>query len=379
MAKDQEKELPKLNRENLKEALKIFKYVYPYRWAFFGGLFLIFISRAVFMVFPYLSGLMVDVAQGNSDVEISLNQIGIYLVAILLAQGVVSYARILLFAYSSEKGVGDLRKGLYQKIISLPIFFFENNRSGDLLSRITSDVGKLYSAFSVTLAEFIGQVFILVGGIIFLAFRAPELSLIMLLTFPVVLVAAMFFGRFIRKMSKERQEELANSNIILSETIEGIRVVKAFTNEVFESIRYGKSINSVVKISLRYANFRALFASFIVIFIFGALFFIIWQGAKMLQAGTMTAGQLIEFISYTAIIGGSIASLGNFYTEIIGALGATERIREIMGEDSEVEIEETQHIPTLPLKGHIEYKDVHFSYPTRNDIPVLKGIDFKVP
>ncbi|MEL6721141.1 MAG: ATP-binding cassette domain-containing protein, partial [Bacteroidota bacterium] len=139
------------------------------------------------------------------------------------------------------------------------------------------------------------------------------------------------------------------------------------------------SINSVVKISLRYANFRALFASFIVIFIFGALFFIIWQGAKMLQAGTMTAGQLIEFISYTAIIGGSIASLGNFYTEIIGALGATERIREIMGEDSEVEIEETQHIPTLPLKGHIEYKDVHFSYPTRNDIPVLKGIDFKVP
>ncbi|MEL6721516.1 MAG: ABC transporter transmembrane domain-containing protein, partial [Bacteroidota bacterium] len=235
MAKDQEKELPKLNRENLKEALKIFKYVYPYRWAFFGGLFLIFISRAVFMVFPYLSGLMVDVAQGNSDVEISLNQIGIYLVAILLAQGVVSYARILLFAYSSEKGVGDLRKGLYQKIISLPIFFFENNRSGDLLSRITSDVGKLYSAFSVTLAEFIGQVFILVGGIIFLAFRAPELSLIMLLTFPVVLVAAMFFGRFIRKMSKERQEELANSNIILSETIEGIRVVKAFTNEVFES------------------------------------------------------------------------------------------------------------------------------------------------
>ncbi|MEN0046916.1 MAG: ABC transporter transmembrane domain-containing protein [Bacteroidota bacterium] len=380
MAKDQEKEqLPKLNRENLKEALKIFKYVYPYRWAFFGGLFLIFVSRAVFMVFPYLSGLMVDIAQGEAEAGLTLNQVGIYLVIILVIQSFVSYVRILLFAYSSEKGIGDLRKGLYQKIISLPIFFFENNRSGDLLSRITADVGKLYSAFSVTLAEFLGQVFILIGGIIFLAFRAPELSLIMLLTLPVVLVGAMFFGRFIRKMSKERQEELASSNIILSETIEGIRVVKAFTNELFESLRYGKSINSVVKISLRYANYRALFASFIVIFIFGALFFIIWQGALMLQNGTMTAGRLIEFISYTAIIGGSIASLGNFYTEIIGALGATERIREIMGEDSEVEIEEEQEIVSIPLQGQIEYKNVHFSYPTRNDVPVLKGINFEVP
>ncbi|NJL74952.1 MAG: ATP-binding cassette domain-containing protein, partial [Saprospiraceae bacterium] len=369
----------KLNRETLNEALKIFKYIKPYRWAFFGGLALIFLSRLVFMVFPYLSGLMVDVAQNVSTVDLTLNQIGLYLILILIVQGVVSYARVLLFAYASEKGIADLRKSVDQKLISLPIIFFEKNRSGELLSRITDDVGKLYSAFSVTLAEFLGQVVVLIGGIAFLAFRAPTLSLIMLGTLPVVLIGAMFFGRFIRKMSKERQQEMAQSSIVLSEAIQGIREVKAFTNELFEMMRYSTSTDRVVQISLRFAHFRALFALFIIVFIFGALFFIVWQGAIMLSNGTMTAGRLIEFITYTSIIGGSIASMGNFYTEIIAALGATERIREILNETEEVNLSEALPTDIPKLKGNINYQEVAFSYPARKDVTVLKDISFEVP
>jgi len=369
---------PRLNREKLREAAQVFRFIRPYRWPFIFGLVLLFLSSLVFMIFPYLSGLMVDVAQGNAELDISLGQVGWVLLGVLIAQGLTSYLRILLFSIVSEKGIADVRKALYQKLVALPIVFFEQSRVGELVSRLTADVEKLYSAFSITLAEFIRQIIILVAGIAFLAVRAPKLSLIMLGTFPVIVIGAMVFGRYIRRLSKDRQEELAVSNTVLNETIQAIQAVKAFTNEIFEAMRYGRSIDKVVSIALHYARWRALFSAFIVTFLFGALFFIIWQGAMMVANGTMTAGQLIEFVVYTGILGGAIAGLGNFYTEIMGAVGATERIREILNEETEVEVSPAATVERVPLKGNIRYENVHFSYPTRKDMPVLKGLDFQL-
>ncbi len=368
----------KLTREKLIEAAGIFKYIRPYRWSFFFGLVLLFLSTLTFLVFPYLSGLMVDIAQDEAEMDLNLKDVGWILALVLVAQGVVSYLRIYLFSIVSEKGIADVRRALYDKLIGLPMTYFEHARVGELVSRLTADVEKLYNAFSITLAEFLRQVIILVVGILFLAIRAPKLSLIMLATFPVVIVGAMVFGRFIRKLSKERQEELAEANNILNETMQAIQAVKAFTNELFESVRYGKRIDRVVQIALGYARWRALFSVFIVTFLFGALFFIIWQGAYMVQTGEMTVGLLIEFVAYTAIIGGSIAGLGNFYTQLLGAIGATERIREILKDESEIEVAGSQQQPDIPVEGHIAYEDVHFSYPTRRDVPVLKGLSFNV-
>ncbi|MEZ5057844.1 MAG: ABC transporter transmembrane domain-containing protein [Saprospiraceae bacterium] len=369
--------LPKLNRERLKEALKIFRYIRPYRAHLIGGLVLLFISSMVFMVFPLLSGQMIDVATGTSDLNITLSDIGLGLLLILVIQGFVSYWRVTLFAVVSEKGIAAVRSALYEKMVSLPIVFFEKSRVGDLVSRVTADVEKLYNTFSITLAEFIRQIIILITGIIFLAITTPKLALIMLATFPVIVVGAMIFGRFIRKLSKERQQALADTNIILSETMGTIEVVKAFTNEVFEVFRYSKTNDNVVKVSLRYARGRAFFSVFIVSILFGALFFIVWQGAMMVQDGTITAGGLIAFVSYTAIIGGAIAGLGNFYTELVGAIGATERVREILADESEVNVQDDK-IDAVPLTGDIQYSNVEFSYPTREDIKVLKNFSMSV-
>lgn len=370
--------LPKLNRENLREALSIFQFIRPYRWMLFLGLLLLFLSSMVFMVFPYLSGVMVDVAQGKSGLPFNLTQIGIFFLVILTVQGFFSYARVILFARVSEMGIADIRKALYDKLITLPIVFFEKSRVGELVSRLTADVEKLYNAISWTLAEFIRQVIILIAGVVFLAVSTPRLALIMLATFPVVVVSAMFFGRIIRRLSKARQEELANSNTIVSETMQTIQTVKAFTNEWFEAMRYGKSNSQVVKISLKFAHGRAMFSVFIILVLFGALFFIIWQGANLLQAGKITAGDLIAFVSYTAIIGGAIAGLGSFYTELLGAVGATERVREILRQESEVQISGRSERSPMPLKGDIRFENVHFRYPTREDVAVLKGVDLEV-
>jgi len=368
----------KVTKENFKDALKIFEYIRPHKWSFIGGMFLLFVSSMVFMIFPYLIGLMVDIAQGKSDYAFSLEQIGFVLVAVLFVQGFVSYTRVILFANVSEKGIADIRKSLYQRMISLPITFFEENKMGDLISRLTSDVEKLYSTFSITLAEFFRQIIILFVGILFLAITTPRLSLIMLLTIPVVVVCAIFFGRYIRKLSKERQKKLAASNSILGESIQSIQVVKAFANELFETKRYGKSIGDVVTIAMKYARGRAAFSVFIVTILFGALFFIIWQGAMMVQDGTLTAGKLVSFVTYTFIIGGSIASLGNFYPEILGAIGATERIREILNTEGEIDLEKKPHLNPLNIKGNIQFENVHFRYPTRQDMPILKGINLNI-
>ena len=368
----------KLSRESLREAVKIFVFVRPYRWYIISGLIMLFFTSMIFMVIPFLSGQMVDIAQGNSRLNLSLKQVGGLFAIVLIIQGILAYSRVMVFAIASEKGIADVRKALYNKIISLPIVFFEENRIGDIVSRLTADVEKLYNAFSVTLAEFLRQVLILIAGIVFLAITTPRLALIMLATFPLIVVGAMVFGRYIRRLSKERQDQLADTNIILSETTQSINSVKTFTNEAYESGRYRTSIQSVIKIALKFAQGRAIFSVFIVSILFGALFFILWQGAMMVQSGVMTAGDLIAFVAYTAIIGGAIAGLGNFYANLLGAIGATERIREILTKESEVEIEQVGKIKLDHFSGDIQYKDVHFSYPTRKDVPVLKGINMEI-
>jgi ATP-binding cassette, subfamily B, bacterial len=368
----------KLNKESLQQAMAVFKYIRPYRWQFILGMVLLVLTSLVFMVFPYLIGLMIDIAEGKSDLNLSLNDVGLGLVLILLVQGFISYARVLLFAEVSEKGVADIRTAVYKKIISLPITFFEENKTGDLISRITADVERLYNTLSITLAELLRQIIILVIGIGFLVWTTPRLSMVMLVTIPVVVGGAMIFGRYIRKLSKERQDSLAASNSFLSEALLGIQVIKAFTSEIFETKRYSNSINEVVRVALNYARSRAIFVVFIITIMFGGLFFVIWQGAVMLEQGTLTPGALTSFVTYTFIIGGSIASLGNFVTEVLGALGATERIRTILEDESEVDLtHDTVESPSI--EGNISFKNVHFTYPTRKDIPILKGISIDIP
>ena len=375
---EKEQSRPKLSRESLREALKIFEYIRPYRWQFIFGLFLLFLGSTVFLVFPKIIGQMLDVAQGKIQDNVDLPKIGAWLIGILVFQGIVSYLRVMMFAQVSERGTADIRVALYRRLISLPIVFFEKSRVGELVSRLTNDIEKLYNTFYFVLAEFLRQIIILVGGIGVLWWMSHRLALVMLATFPVIVIGAMLFGRWVRKLSKQRQDKLAESNTILDETLQSIHAVKAFTNELFESQRYSRSNQTVVGISMRYAQGRAVFAVFIITMLFGALFFVIGYGMWMVQTNQITAGELISFVTYTAIIGGSIASLGNFYTELVGAVGATERIREILKTPSEAEERPRGGVKAGRFRGNISFENIQFSYPTRADVPVLKGVSLEI-
>ena len=357
---------------------RILGFIRPYRWYFLTGLTLLCTSSLIFMIFPGAAGEMANAATGNSRFHLSVRQYGYLFLVILVLQGLFSYLRTVLFAIVSEKGMADVRKALYDKLITQPVSFFEAHRVGELTSRITADVEQLQSAFSITLAEFIRQIVILISGVGILVWLAPKLSMIMLLSFPFVVILAIVFGRFIKSLSRQRQDQLALTNTIVDETLQSFYVVKSFTNEWFESLRYANSVKTIVKISLKFARTRGLFFVFIITVLFGGIFFVLWRGALFVEQGEMAVGDLFSFIIYTGLIGGAIATIGNMYTSLAGALGASERILEILDRKSEVQIRDLENESIPRLKGVITFKNVSFSYPTRNDIQILKQINFHV-
>jgi ABC-type multidrug transport system fused ATPase/permease subunit len=257
-----EEKAKRLTIQQLREARSMLAFIRPYRWQFITGLVLLFLGSMLFMVFPKMAGEMADVADGKGKLGFTLNQIGLGLLLILVLQGILSYFRVILFAIVSERGMADIRSSIYQRLIALPIYFFERNRVGDLTSRISEDVNRLSSVFSTTLAELIRQVLILLTGIVFLLITLPKISITMLATFPLIVVGAMFFGKYIRKLSKTRQKSLANTNTVVEETLQNIQTVKAFTNESLEYGRYKSEMGDVVNTSLKLARHRAAFASF---------------------------------------------------------------------------------------------------------------------
>lgn len=370
-----EEEKPRLNRTGFEKLMGIFTFVSPYKWTLLLGILCLVLSSVTLLSFPYFAGKLLDVASGKGGFILSsINQIAIALLGILIVQGVFSFIRVYTFAIVSEKTLADIRLSVYEKMLWLPLSFYDKRRVGELISRITSDVGVLQDTFTITLAELLRQVLVLIAGTIVIFVLTPKLTLFMLLTFPVLVLAALFFGRFIRKLSKKTQDQLASTNVIVEETLQSITVVKSFTNELFEAARYKKSLKGVVRIALHAAKYRGVFISFTIVALFGGIVAVSWYGALLVQANEVTVGELFSFVLYTTFIGGSIAGLGDIYSQLQKSVGASERIMEILAETDEKE----GLVTSLRLEGRIQFKNVAFSYPTRADLPVLKAIDFEI-
>ena len=363
-----------LTREKWRTFTRVFQYIRPYIGYFIFGMIMLSLSSVILMVFLFVAGEMANAANGESRFGLSVRDYGWVFVILLVAQGLFSYLRTVTMAIVSENGMADLRKNLFNKIATLPYPYFESKRIGELTSRITNDIEKLQNTFSITLAEFLRQIITLVIGIGVLAWLAPRLSLIMLASVPVVVLVAMVFGRYIRRISKKRQDQIAESNTIAEEVLQNFQVVKSFTNEYLESVRYSGSIKEVVRISIRYAKWRGFFFMFIITLLFGGIFFVLWQGALMVESGEMKLGDLFSFIMYTGMIGGAIAGLGSLTTQLIGAVGATDRVFELLDQEPEIILSKPQgEYPRF--EGNVSFSNVSFTYPSRPGVKVLKDID----
>lgn len=365
------KEKRALNKSNLKKLGGIFNYLLPYKTQFIFGLICLVFSSTTLLAFPYFAGKLLDVASGKGWVINSINQLALVLIGILLIQSIFSFLRVLLFAQVNERSMADIRNEVYSQMINLPVKFFDSHRIGELISRITADVSMLQDTFSVTLAELFRQLSTLFIGTIVILFIAPRLTLFMLATFPVLVIAALFFGRYIRKLSKETQDNLANANVVVEETLQSVNMVKAFTNEHFEMKRYDNALGKVVSTALKAAKYRGAFISFIIFALLGGIVAVIWFGATQVQAGTLSIGDLLSFVLYTTFIGASIAGLGDIYGQVQRAIGASERVLEIINESAEPT---SKNVQCLELAGNVSFRGVDFAYPSRKRLKVLKGL-----
>ncbi|SMG22860.1 ABC transporter ATP-binding protein [Sphingobacterium psychroaquaticum] len=373
---------PKLNKELIKKALKIFSYLRPFRTKFVVGMIFLTLSSLTMLTFPALLGAMIDAAQGRQTytwLPANVWYIGGISMIILLFQSIVSFGRIRLFVEIAEKALANIRKDTYHKLITLPIEFFANRRVGELNSRLSADLTQIQDTLTTTLAEVLRQMISLGLGVCLLVFVSPKLALMNLSILPIIIVTAIIFGRFIRNLSRQAQDQLAESNSIVQETLLGISNVKAFVNEYYETNRYSRKLDSVVALAVKGATYRGIFASFIIFCIFGAVIVVIWYGASLVAAHEISVGNLTTYILYSMFVAGSMGSLPELYANIQRSLGASERVLEILDEEKEaIEIAPDNKEIQQHINGSLTFQEVAFAYPSRPDSLILKEISFHV-
>ncbi len=383
--KNKKEEKIKLTKESYAKAKGIFTYLRPYGFMYSIGWVFLVLSTFAGLLFPFLMGQLLG---GTSAEPVSMqesvklidlkniNTVALLLLILFGAQALFSFFRVVLFTNVTENALRDLRNDAFNKLIYMPMDFFNANKVGELTSRVSNDITQIQETLRTTIAEFFRQIVIVIGGIIFLVFISWKLSLIMLATVPVMAIIAVFFGRYIRKLSKTAQDFSAESNSIIEEALMGITNVKAFTNELFTLKRYQKTTQEIRDLNVKSGLWRGAFVSFIIFCLFGAVVFIIWQGLLMTQGTNpeLVQGDFYSFVFYTVMMGASIGSLPDLYASIQKSIGATENLMNIIGEKSEREILKGTQKPEIT--GSVSFQNVEFSYPQRKDIPVLKGVSF---
>ncbi len=385
----------KISKESLKEALILFSYLKPYRAKFILSLLFIALSAFTTSLFPFFLGKMVDAASPNGaselqtglmsglsgslkDIHWSLNTTLLLIFAQLSVQAIFSFMRIYLLTEVGERSLADMRRDVYSRLLTMPMSYFTEKRVGELSSRITSDLSQIQDAISSTLAEFLRGIFTLIIGLAFIFWISAKLAFVMLAVVPVIAVLAVVFGFRIRKMSRKAQDQLAESGTIVNETFQGISIVKAFTSEAYEIARYIKSVYAVVNIAIANARYRGAFISFMIFSVFGAIAFVMWYGANMIQSGELTMGSLTMFVIFSMFVGTTFAGFAEMFSQLQKTLGATQSIREILrtkGEDVDLQFAPVEQ--KYMLQGDVKLNNVAFAYPSRTDVQVLKNISLE--
>ncbi len=379
----------RISKESFKKSLRIFKYIKPNLGVFAIGMVLLVFSTLAGLLFPrllsQLMGIGIDQEMTKTPkmffgTTYDFSQVNVVLgamVVLFLIQGVISFFRIYTFSYVTESMMKALRIDAFKNLIRMPMDFFNTRRVGELNSRMSSDLTTIQATFTTILAEFIRQILTVIIGVTYLVYLSRTLTLYMLLSLPIVVIGAVFFGRFVRKLGKKTQSEIANSSVILEETLTGIQVVKSFVNEGYEVMRFSKRADTIQKIAMKTAVWRGLFSSFIVIFMFGIIAFIIYQAVILVQAHQMSSTDFTSFLMFTLMVGVSFGGLANQYSALQKGIGSIEEVMDILDEKPEdIPLEITPI--SLKLKGDISFDHVRFHYPSRPDVEVLKNISFAV-
>ncbi len=377
-------ELPKakFSKENFKKSFRLFKYIQNNKWLFVFGLFFLAGTAAVGLYFPVIAGKMFGyLGQTNQPKDVFEKIVvttGLQLLGLLVVQGIFSFGRVYVFSVVTENILKGLRTETFNKLIKMPMSFYSKNQVADLSSRLATDINVISEAFTVSIAEVIRQTIVGIGGLVLLVyFTSWDVAKWFIIIIPPITIVAIFYGRKIRGYSKSLQDKISESSIIVSEALTGITSVKAFTNEQLEISRYDKVTTEIKMFGIKYGVMRGTFFAFIIMCVFGSIFFILYKMLLLINTGELSAENFGKFMMLSLFVAGSLGGLPEQLAAIQRALGATDRVFEII--DSENEIINVEYLTNQNknrVKGNLEFKNIQFTYPTRPDFPVLKNVSF---
>lgn len=339
---------------------------------------IVFLALSSFMnlLFPQAIRMIVDEALVPGKGLALLDTAALGLAGIFLIQAIASALRYALFTIAGERVVAHLRERLFASLVEQEIAFFDERRTGELLNRLASDTTILQNAVSINISMALRFLASVVGGIAFLVYTSPKLTLLMLAVVPPVALGAVAYGRRVRKLSRDVQDALARSSEVAEEVLSGIRTVRAFASEHVEAKRYGDAIQQSFQIARRRIVVGSTFMGIATFAAFGAAALVLWYGGRMVSRGGLTVGALTSFLVYTMIVGFSLGGLSDLWADFMKASGAADRVFELLDRPPAMAPSGGKILSNV--QGLLEFSDVWFSYPTRKELHVLKGLDLRI-
>lgn len=365
------------SRSTLKPLLAALPFLRPYRGQILAAASFLLIATAATLTLPQAVGTMIDHGFSQANAQFVDNYFyALFGVAGLLA--VASAGRYYFVSRIGEQVIADMRRAVYAHLLVQEQAFFEQTKTGELLSRLSTDTELVQTMVGASISMALRNTLMLIGSLFLLIFASPKLSLYIVLGIPLVVAPILLFGRRVQKLSRESQDRIAESSGIAGESLNAIHTVQSYAREHYEATRYSESVVATLATAKRRIRARALLIALVILVVFGAVTFVVWMGAKSVLNGSMTGGELTQFVLYAVVAAGSTGAITEVWGDVQRAAGALGRISELLARIPAI-ADPAHPITMLPrLKGSIAFEDVQFHYPSRPDTAALAHFSLKI-
>jgi ATP-binding cassette, subfamily B, bacterial MsbA len=355
--------------------------LHPYRWWLLAAGVLLVITSSLWLFFPLVIRTLLNTIIGQHN-ELLLNVVVLVMIAVFIVQAALSALQGYLIASLGERLTFDLRTTLFRHLQRLPLSFFDSRRSGELMSRVTNDVTVLQTSLTNNILPIVSQVVTLIGSIVIATLINWRIMLVILIVGPLAGLATAYFGRRIRRRTRGVQEGLGEAGVVLEETLTAQRVVKAFAREDYEQERFTTRLRNSLREALRRARAQSLLGPVNELIGFAAFIIVLWVGGREVLAGRLSVGDLVAFIFYLFMLVEPLIGLSNLYSQIQTALGASERVFELLDEPVDASLFDASTPELPPIAGDVAFEQVSFSYPitlsNADNTPVDVPLDYPV-
>ena len=365
------------SRRNLRPLRLLIPYVVRYRWRAAAALVALLIASVATLVVPIAFRRMIDFGFSADRIAL-INQYFSVMLAIAAVLALASAARYYLVTSLGERVVADLRETVFAHITRLSSSFFDQAKTGELVSRLAADTTQMKSAVGASVSIALRNLVLFFGAAVMMVITSPRLSLFVLLAIPVIVFPLVAFGRAVRRRSRTAQDTLADASAYAAELIGATRILHAFTNETMAAGRFGAAVERAFQAALQSIKARAVLTAIIIFLATGSVITILWVGAQDVIAGDMTPGRLGQFVLFAVFAASGLGQLSEVWGEISQAAGSAERLAELLAVEPEIRAPAQPVALPVPPRGEVAFDQVSFAYPTRPDTTVLDGISFAV-